>query len=219
MKVFVVSMMIAASLSMPLPYSEHNILLPEMKPSATTDTTICADETETETPQKEEKVKKQKEVKKCLATENVSLPTQSDNSFKSYMDWRMITDNSSKQWEMQQQAYTDENGLRKIGDYYCVALGSGISDTLGTKFIATLDSGEKIKIIMAEQKSDRHTDESNRYMPRDDGSINLIEFIVQTERLPEIVTIMGDISYISGNLFFGNIVRMEEIKDEESAGD
>ena len=31
-----------------------------------------------------------------------------DSSFKAYMDYRCITDTSSVQYEMQQQAYTDE---------------------------------------------------------------------------------------------------------------
>lgn len=35
------------------------------------------------------------------------------SSFKSYMDYRALTDTSSTQYEMQQCAYTDDNGLRK----------------------------------------------------------------------------------------------------------
>lgn len=50
-----------------------------------------------------------------------------DSSFKAYMDYRCITDTSSVQYEMQQQAYTDGRGFRKIGDDYCVALGTGFT--------------------------------------------------------------------------------------------
>ena len=66
-------------------------------------------------------------------------------------------------------------------------------------------------MIASEQKSDRHTDPTNKYIERGDGSINIVEFIVQTESMPDIVRIMGDVSYMPGDLFFGNIIEMEEI--------
>ena len=141
----------------------------------------------------------------------IALPSIENNSFKTYMDYRMITDTSSKQWEMQQSAYTDENGLRKIDEYYCVALGSGISDKLGNKFKITFESGETIKVIAADQKADRHTDSTNTYMDLGNGRINIVEFIVHTENMPSIVRTMGDISHMPGDKFYGNIVEMEAI--------
>lgn len=191
MKLIFVTALVAASLLMPHPYADTHIFMPEEEPVV-----------------KEIIVE---EVIEEPAAMLVDLPVHDDNSFKTYMDYRMITDTTSQQWAMQQEAYTDENGLRKIGDYYCVALGSGISNSIGNKFLITLESGEQIKVIMAEQKADRHTDPSNRYIDRGDGSINIVEFIVQTENLPDIVRIMGDVSHMPGNLFFGNIVEMEEI--------
>lgn len=141
----------------------------------------------------------------------ITLPSIEENSFKTYMDYRMITDTSSKQWEMQQSAYTDENGLRKIDDYYCVALGSGISDKLGNKFKITFESGETIKVIAADQKADQHTDSTNTYMDLGNGRINIVEFIVHTEKMPSIVRTMGDISHMPGDKFYGNIIEMEAI--------
>ena len=48
-----------------------------------------------------------------------------DNSFKAYMDYKSITNPSSIQYQMQQAAWTDENGFRKYGnDRYMVALGT-----------------------------------------------------------------------------------------------
>ena len=141
----------------------------------------------------------------------ITLPSIENNGFKTYMDYRMITDTSSKQWEMQQSAYTDENGLRKIDDYYCVALGSGISDKLGNKFKITFESGETIKVIAADQKADRHTDSTNTYIDLGNGRINIVEFIVHTEKMPSIVKTMGDVSHMPGDKFYGNIVEMEAI--------
>ena len=189
MKLILVSFLVASALSMPHPYPELSIFLPQQ-----------------ELPVVEERMAEEE-----LAGIPVNLPIHSDNAFKTYMDYRMITNTSSRQWSMQQEAHTDENGLRKIEDYYCVALGSGISDSLGNKYIVTLESGEKIKVIMAEQKADRHTDPTNKYIDMGNGRINIVEFIVQTESMPDIVRVMGDVSYMPGDLFFGNIVEMEEI--------
>lgn len=174
----------------------NNAIIPaEVNDNSQNDTEIVCEEVEVET-----------------ETRNIiTLPSIEENSFKTYMDYRMITDTSSKQWEMQQSAYTDENGLRKIDDYYCVALGSGISDKLGNKFKITFESGETIKVIAADQKADRHTDSTNTYMDLGNGRINIVEFIVHTERMPSIVRTMGDISHMPGDKFYGNIIEMEAI--------
>lgn len=171
------------------------IIPAEVNDNSQNDTEIVCEEVEVET-----------------ETRNIiTLPSIEENSFKTYMDYRMITDTSSKQWEMQQSAYTDENGLRKIDDYYCVALGSGISDKLGNKFKITFESGETIKVIAADQKADRHTDSTNTYMDLGNGRINVLEFIVHTEKMPSIVRTMGDVSHMPGDKFYGNIVEMEAI--------
>ncbi|MGF6375006.1 hypothetical protein M2140_000040 [Clostridiales Family XIII bacterium PM5-7] len=140
-----------------------------------------------------------------------SVPFHKDNYFKAYMDYRCITDTSSKQWAMQLGAYTDENGMRKIGDYYCIALGSGFSSALGSKFKITLDTGVEFLGILADQKANIHTDSSNRFI--DVGSrLNIVEFIVQDDMLPSIVKTMGDVNYTPGDIFKGNIIRIEEIE-------
>ena len=140
------------------------------------------------------------------------LPETKDSSFKSYMDYRTITDPTSRQWALQQEAYTDENGIRKVDEYYCVALGSGISSKIGEKLEISLDTGQVIKVILADQKADRHTDETNMYLDLGEGRINVVEFIVETEAMPEIVQVMGDVSYMPGAAFEGEI---EEIRTAE----
>lgn len=142
------------------------------------------------------------------------LPETKDSSFKSYMDYRTITDSTSRQWQLQQEAYTDENGIRKVGDYYCVALGSGISSEIGEKFEICFDTGQIIKVILADQKADRHTDATNTFLDLGDGRINVIEFVVETEIMPEIVQVMGDISYMPNDLFEGEITEIRIIEEE-----
>jgi len=121
----------------------------------------------------------------------------------SRMSWMPynIFSHSSKQYILQLKAYTDKNGLRKVGEYYCVALGSYYTNTIGEKFIMTMSTGERIKLIIADQKSDTHTDPSGRYT-KSDGSE--IEFIVDCNKLNHDVAIMGNVAMLE--LFRGDIV-------------
>lgn len=137
-----------------------------------------------------------------------------DTSFKAYMDYNCITDDTTKQWELQQTAYTDKYGLRKIGTDYCVAVGSYYSETVGERFKITLDSDNEFTVIISDLKKDEHTDSSNRYSPVYDEngdfySANIIEFIVDVEQLHSMVTTLGTVSYYSE--FEGNIVSIEKI--------
>lgn len=135
-----------------------------------------------------------------------------DTSFKSYMDYRAITDTSSVQYKMQQEAYTDEYGLRKYktGDYM-VAMGSYYGE-VGDRFRVTLDSGETIRCIMGDAKADCHTDAYNQYTEAGNGSKNVIEFVVDTPALSDEARQMGDISY-SDDTFEGNISKIERIAE------
>lgn len=172
---------------------------------------IIAEEVETtETEEVEEVIEPEEE---ALIYE---LPDLEDSSMKTYMDYTAITDASSAQYKMQQQAYTDEYGLRKIGEYYCVALGSGFGTKIGSKYLITLDSGEQFKAILGDQKADQHTDASHRYMAASNGQGNIVEFLVETRYLENMARVMGDISYISHGKFEGNIVEIKELPDEET---
>lgn len=133
-----------------------------------------------------------------------------DTSVKTWMDYRAITDTSSPQWRLQQDAYTDENGLRKVGDYYCVAFGTGISNGIGSKFKVTFDNGNEILVIVADHKADRHTDKTNTYM-NINNKANIMEFIVDSNKLDNTAKVMGDVNYISG--FEGQIIYIEEVNE------
>jgi len=115
-------------------------------------------------------------------------------SYKCYMDYRAITDTGSPQWELQQRAYTDENGLRRVDDRYCVALGSAFGSQIGSKYIIELESGETFRAILADQKADRDTNAEHTA----DMNGAVVEFVVDTPMLPQKVRSMGDISYIKG---------------------
>lgn len=126
----------------------------------------------------------------------ISRNVPENNSKKTYMDYRKITDTSSEQYKLQQNkdCYTTDTGLRKINEYYCIAVGTHYSNNIGDKLIVHMENGESFKAIVADIKDDKHTDETNR-QHRKDGSV--IEFVVDTRKLPELVRKMGDISYIN----------------------
>lgn len=130
-----------------------------------------------------------------------------NTSFKSYMDYRAITNKNSAQWDLQTKCWTDKDGLRRKGDYYVVALGSYYADHIGDRFIVTLDTGVEIPVIVGDFKADKHTDSTNRYTLTEDGRKNILEFVVDTQQLPEMARKMGDISYVSG--FRGNVRSIE----------
>lgn len=136
--------------------------------------------------------------------ESLEIP-QGDCSSFLYMDYRAITDTATKQWELQQMAWTDSQGLRRIGDDYCVALGTYYGQ-VGDRFRITTDKGNVYSVTMADAKG---YDSNGWYHVAGNGKINLVEFIVQTEYLPSEVTIMGDCGVLEN--ISGNVIKIERI--------
>ena len=54
----------------------------------------------------------------------VDMDTPSNNSFKSYMSYKCITNRSSKQYKFQQECYTGNYGIRMKDGRYCIYLSS-----------------------------------------------------------------------------------------------
>ena len=127
----------------------------------------------------------------CHAKSYKTYGTPSNNSFKSYMSYRAITDKNSKQYKLQKKAKTNSKGIRTVNGRYCIAMGSYYATKIGTKIDLVMKNGKVIKCILADQKANRDTDATHRYTS--DGSI--VEFIVDIDRLPKKVKLMGDMSY------------------------
>lgn len=144
-----------------------------------------------------------------------SIPT-CDTSFKAYMDYRCITDDTTKQWEIQQNAWTDNDGFRRIGNDYIVAMGTYYSEECGERFRITFESGSEITVTIGDIKQDIHTDYLNQYTPvYDENGIffsgNVLEFIVDTDVLSEMSQVLGTVGhhdYLNGNI--KSIERIEE---------
>lgn len=175
---------------------------------------------ETENAPKVEKIVKSNvniKIETPISTETLDIPT-CNTEFKTYMDYRCITDKTSAQYELQQFAWTDEDGFRRIGDDYIVAMGTYYAENVGDRFKITLDTDNEITVIIGDIKQDIHTDYFNQYTPiYDENGIffsgNVLEFIVDTDVLPKVPRRLGTVSYF--NYLKGNIKSIERIETKE----
>ena len=114
------------------------------------------------------------------------------NGKKTFMGYKTITDKTSKQYELQQMAYTDEEGFRKIDNRYCVAIGTAFGVYTGQMFDVELENGTVIECIVGDIKKEKDTDETNTFTKQ--GCC--LEFIVDTKKLSgTIVMKRGDCSF------------------------
>ena len=111
------------------------------------------------------------------------------------MDYRAVTDSTSTQYRLLQSASPDANGLMKIGEYYCVALGSYFG-AIGTKYTAVI-GGKEYKLIKCDEKQAQHT-LNGEGKTGTDG--HLIECIVKTESLPASVRTSGNCNALMSGL-------------------
>lgn len=133
-----------------------------------------------------------------LNSTEVIIPHQEDypiynhNGKKTYMSYTAITDTTSNQYELQSIAYTDEEGFRKVGNRYCVAIGTAFNAEVGQCFDVVLSNGEIINCIVGDIKADQDTDSTHVFTSQ--GCC--LEFIVDDQDLNSVVKKMGDCSYL-----------------------
>lgn len=122
-------------------------------------------------------------------------PVPDNSGFKSYMPYDAITTKTSRQYELQKYyAYTGNYGIRMIHNRYCIALGTHFNTKIGTYVDLVLENGEVISCIVAEIKSDNHTD-SNNIMTLHNGCVT--EFLVDKKIMNKSAKRDGDISSCS----------------------
>lgn len=111
---------------------------------------------------------------------------------KTFMGYKTITDKTSEQYALQQEATTDEEGFRKIDDRYCVAVGTAFNMFTGQYFDVVLENGTIIKCIIGDIKKEKDTDSTNTFTAQ--GCC--LEFIVDTKKLcGTMVMKRGDCSF------------------------
>jgi hypothetical protein len=106
------------------------------------------------------------------------MPEQVSEDFgrtKTYEFYQQITSATAPQTKLNRvaDAYTDNQGYRKILDYYLVAMGSYYG-SIGDIFEVELDTGRIILVIKGDTKADKDTDATNRYQASD---LSVLEFI------------------------------------------
>jgi hypothetical protein len=123
-------------------------------------------------------------------------------TFKSWMDYRKITNTSTRQWRYQQIATTDEYGFRKVGDYYMVAMAKQYGP-VGTKYIITFSGGQQMPVIIGDLKA-------NTQCAHPDGS--MIEMIVDSQKMPGNVKRSGNYN----SMIIGTITEIRvEMEDQQ----
>jgi hypothetical protein len=130
--------------------------------------------------------------------------------FKSWTQYTVYA-KSSKQYKLQQIAYTDYNGLRKVGDYFCVALGSYYGEEIGLVYEITLeDNGEykTFKAVLCDQKSDRHTDATHRYTK---SCKCMVEFAIDRYTAQKVNKVVYTGTVGSLPEFRGSVVKIQNI--------
>lgn len=153
--------------------------------------------------QLEEKIATQEQKKSVTSTNTTSV---SNRDFKSYMSYKAITDRSSKQWQLQQQAYTDDNGIRCVNGRPMIAVGTGWGLVVGDVALVTCDNGNSFEVIIGDIKADAHTLADNKT-----GAANgcRCEFIVDSSALNNTVKVIGNVAVLKA--YSGYVVNITRI--------
>ena len=148
--------------------------------------------------------------------EKSDIAVCSSSSVKSYMSYKKITTVTSAQYRyIRTNMYVDiDTGLlrhKEHPDYVGVALGTYFGK-VGDMFEFTLDSGNVIKAVMVDIKSDRHT--YNRCYHREDNSV--IEFVIDPDIAVRHYGMGGNGYIMNGNFnnaseFSGKIISVKKV--------
>ncbi len=126
-----------------------------------------------------------------------------------------INNKRSSQYALQQMCTTGiSTGIRIYEDdegeiYYCAALGSAYGRDIGDAWEVTLDNGESFRIIYSDYKDDGNTEFFGHPCKNahKQSCTNVIEFIVDWEKLPSEVRERGSMSKL--DWCNGNIIEMK----------
>ena len=136
-----------------------------------------------------------------------TVTQENKNDFKSYMNYTAITNRLSKQWELQKQATTNENGLRCINGVPLVAVGTGWGLDVGDYAVVYCDNGNNFDVVIGDIKADIHTMSDNKTTSANNCKC---EFIVDINQLNQSVKKRGDVSVLQE--YSGYVVDIKGIK-------
>lgn len=169
-----------------------------------------------------------------ITLSNIIIPYKNTSlQNKTYMSIGTITNQTSPQWQYLTQqecisTYVDKNGIERmkvnndtgfvmIDEYYGVAMGSYFDgDSIGTKYLITLDTNIQFKVVKVELKADKDT--CNKQFVA--SSNDVIEFVIDLNQ-PYMQNNIGTNGLVfNGNfnnceLFKGNIIKIDKIIERE----
>ena len=141
------------------------------------------------------------------------------NTAKTYMDYRMTTVVSSRQYQFIHNHCTIDRRTGFLYDeegFIAVALGSYYGE-IGDRYYFTLETGIVLPLVKAEEKADEDTNSSGCYHV-EDGSV--IEFVIDSDYARNYFSTYSNGLVLDGNynnysLFRGSIVKVEKVLDEK----
>lgn len=139
---------------------------------------------------------------------------------KTYMDYRMTTVVSSRQYQFIHNELTVDTNTGFLYDkdgFIAVALGSYYGE-IGDRFYFTLDTGVVLPLVKAEEKADRDTDNTGCYHRLD---TSVIEFVIDSDYAASYFWNHDNGLVLNGNYnnyseFSGDIEKVEKVLDERS---
>lgn len=155
---------------------------------------------------------------KKYKTEELELCANSQA--KTYMDYRMITAVSSRQYQYIYNYLSVDHNTGFLYDqdgFIAVALGSYFGE-IGERFYFTLESGIVLPLVKAEEKADVDTDARGCYHLID---TSVIEFVIDEDYAANYFWSNRNGYVLNGNynnfdLFSGEITKIEKALDEEN---
>lgn len=114
--------------------------------------------------------------------------------FKSYMPYTAITNKSSTQYKLQQQAITDADGIRCIDSKPMVAVGTGWGVIVGDTVLIKCENGNSFEAIIGDIKANAHTGSDNKTTSSNGCRC---EFIVDMSRLNSTVKSRGNVAVLA----------------------
>ena len=124
----------------------------------------------------------------------------STSSFKSWMPYQAITSKISKQYELQQEAFTEPTyGLRMIGKYYMIAVTSQFGSVGDLVEVHTTETS--FYAIIGDIKDAGHDDCQSLI------DTSIVEFIVDNDTLDSDVRRLGNLNHI----FSGEVIKINNL--------
>ena len=137
--------------------------------------------------------------------ETVIIQT-TNKDFKSYMPYTTITNRSSIQYKLQQQAATDTDGIRCIDSKPMIAVGTGWGVVVGDTVLVMCENGNSFEAVIGDIKANVHTESDNKTTASNGCRC---EFIVDMKTLNSTVKTRGNVAVLAKyNGYITNVVKI-----------